>query len=220
MVSDDPAFETKAADIIGLYLKPPAHAAVFCVDERGRFRLSIDWIRFCPFRPAVPSATALNTFATVPSHFTRPWKLQSGEILGKTAQRHTSAEFVSFLREVVATQPAGKPIHLIADNLSAHKTPAARRGLPGCSFQRSPPLYPNLFVLAQSDRKLVRQTPTPRDLPRRLQLPVRPSVVKLLRYIPSHYNRTQLPPNPLDLPCQPPPLPENLFVVHSSVTVH
>jgi hypothetical protein len=35
MVSDDPNFETKAADIIGLYLHPPAHAAVFCVDEKS-----------------------------------------------------------------------------------------------------------------------------------------------------------------------------------------
>ena len=35
MVSDDPEFEKKAAAIIGLYLKPPAHAAVFCVDEKS-----------------------------------------------------------------------------------------------------------------------------------------------------------------------------------------
>jgi len=34
MASDDPEFEQKAADIIGLYLKPPVHAAVFCVDEK------------------------------------------------------------------------------------------------------------------------------------------------------------------------------------------
>ena len=47
---------------------------------------------------------------------------QSGEILGKTARHHTSAEFVGFLTDVAAFQPAGKAIHLIADNLSAHKT--------------------------------------------------------------------------------------------------
>jgi hypothetical protein len=33
MSSNDPAFEAKAADVIGLYLNPPAHAAVFCVDR-------------------------------------------------------------------------------------------------------------------------------------------------------------------------------------------
>ena len=47
---------------------------------------------------------------------------KSGQIIGSTASRHTSQEFVRFLQEVVATQPSGKEIHLIVDNLSAHKT--------------------------------------------------------------------------------------------------
>jgi transposase len=47
---------------------------------------------------------------------------RNGEVVGKTAQRHTSQELVAFLAEVVANQPCGKEIHLIADNLSAHKT--------------------------------------------------------------------------------------------------
>lgn len=47
---------------------------------------------------------------------------KTGEVLGKTADRHTSAEFVAFLTDIVANQPAGKEIHVIADNLSAHKT--------------------------------------------------------------------------------------------------
>ena len=47
---------------------------------------------------------------------------KTGEVLGKTATRHTSAEFVAFLTDIVAHQPRGKEIHVIADNLSAHKT--------------------------------------------------------------------------------------------------
>ena len=43
-------------------------------------------------------------------------------MLGKTAPRHTSAEFVAFLTDIVTNQPKGKEIHVIADNLSAHKT--------------------------------------------------------------------------------------------------
>jgi transposase len=43
-------------------------------------------------------------------------------VLGKTAARHTSAEFVAFLTDIVANQPRGKEIHVIADNLSAHKS--------------------------------------------------------------------------------------------------
>ena len=45
-----------------------------------------------------------------------------GEVIGKTVARHTSQEFVAFLTEVVAHQPAGTELHVIADNLSAHNT--------------------------------------------------------------------------------------------------
>jgi transposase len=43
-------------------------------------------------------------------------------VLGKTAERHTSAEFVAFLTDILINQPRGKEIHVIADNLSAHKS--------------------------------------------------------------------------------------------------
>ena len=50
----------------------------------------------------------------------------TGQVLAKTADRHTSAEFVEFLAEVVATQSAKTHIHIIADNLSTHKTAAVQ----------------------------------------------------------------------------------------------
>src|SRR5271166_5353839 len=47
---------------------------------------------------------------------------KTGQVLGQTAPRHTSAEFVAFLEQIVASLPEGRQIHLIADNLSAHRT--------------------------------------------------------------------------------------------------
>ena len=47
MASNDPDFERKAADIIGLYVNPPAHAAVFCVDEKTAIQVSIARTRSC-----------------------------------------------------------------------------------------------------------------------------------------------------------------------------
>jgi transposase len=47
---------------------------------------------------------------------------RTGDVLGKTTARHTSAEFVDFLGQIVASQPEGREIHIVADNLSAHKT--------------------------------------------------------------------------------------------------
>jgi len=63
MASDDPEFEEKAADIIGLYLKPPVHAAVFCVDEKSAIQRWIAWTGFCRFLPAGPNDMASSTTA-------------------------------------------------------------------------------------------------------------------------------------------------------------
>ena len=64
MVSDDPEFEKKAAAIIGLYLKPPAHAAVSVSMKRVPFKLLIVSIPSCPSLPDGPNVTDSNTFAT------------------------------------------------------------------------------------------------------------------------------------------------------------
>jgi len=47
-------------------------------------------------------------------------------VLGRTAARHTSEEFIAFLGDVVASQLVGREIHVILDNLSTHKTARVR----------------------------------------------------------------------------------------------
>jgi transposase len=121
--STDPDFEAKAADIIGLYLNPPAHAAVFCVDEKTAIQ-ALD--RRDPVLPMSPGRAERHGFEYV-RHGTlslyAALETQTGAVLGKTAARHTSREFVAFLTDLVASQPKRRAIHVIADNLSAHKTP-------------------------------------------------------------------------------------------------
>jgi transposase len=122
MASDDPDFEAKAADVIGLYLNPPAHAAVFCVDEKTAIQ-ALD--RLDPVLPLSPGRIERHGFEYY-RHGTlslyAAFNTRTGEVLGKTAQRHTSAEFVAFLADIVAHQPRRTDIHVICDNLSAHKT--------------------------------------------------------------------------------------------------
>jgi transposase len=122
MASDDQAFEDKAADIIGLYLKPPAHAAVFCVDEKSAIQ-ALD--RLDPVLPLSPGRAERHGFEYY-RHGTLSLygalNTQTGEVLAKTSARHTSAEFVDFLAKIVDSQLPGRQIHVIADNLSAHKT--------------------------------------------------------------------------------------------------
>jgi len=129
MASDDPDFETKAADIIGLYLNPPRHAAVFCVDEKTAIQ-ALD--RLDPVLPLSPGRAERHGFEYF-RHGTlslyAALDTATGRVHGKTAARHTSREFVAFLKEVLSLCPGNKHIHIILDNLSAHKTTAVREFL-------------------------------------------------------------------------------------------
>jgi transposase len=122
LTSDDPDFETKAADVIGLYLAPPTNAVVFCVDEKTAIQ-ALD--RLDPVLPMSPGRAERHGFEYKRNGTLSLYaalNVKTGSVEGMTAARHTSAEFLRFLDRVIATQPARKEIHLIADNLSAHKT--------------------------------------------------------------------------------------------------
>jgi DDE superfamily endonuclease len=122
MASDDPDFERKAADVIGLYVNPPQHAAVFCVDEKTAIQ-ALD--RLDPVLPLSPGRAERHGFEYY-RHGTlslyAALNTKSGKVLGQTAAHHTTEELVAFLGQIVALQPRGREIHIIADNLSAHKT--------------------------------------------------------------------------------------------------
>jgi len=122
MASDDPDFAKKAADVIGLYLKPPTNAVVFCVDEKTAIQ-ALD--RLDPVLPLSPGRAERHGFEYF-RHGTlslyAALNTQTGAVLGRTAAKHTSAEFVAFLAELEASQPQDKELHVVVDNLSAHKT--------------------------------------------------------------------------------------------------
>jgi hypothetical protein len=65
---------------------------------------------------------ALNIFVIGTLSLYAALNTRTGDLIGKTNARHTSAEFVDFLGQIVANQPEGREIHIVADNLSAHKT--------------------------------------------------------------------------------------------------
>ena len=129
MASNDPNFEEKAADIIGLYLNPPQHAAVFCVDEKTAIQ-ALD--RLDPVLPLSPGRAerhgfeyhrhgTLSLFAAL--------DVKTGKVEAKTTARHTSADFLAFLTDLVAKTRWAKEIHVILDNLSVHKTNAVQEFL-------------------------------------------------------------------------------------------
>jgi transposase len=192
MVSDDPDFETKAADIIGLYLHPPAHAAVFCVDEKTAIQALDRLDPVLPLSPGRAESHGFEYFRHGTLSLYAALETQSGEILGKTARRHTSAEFVSFLEDIVASQPAGKVIHVIADNLSAHKTKQVDAFLeahPNVRMHFTPTYSSWLNQVENWFAKIQRHV-----IARGVFSSLNDLRVKLLRYI-RHYNKTATPIN-------------------------
>ena len=122
MASTDPDFEAKAADVIGLYVNPPQHAAVFSLDEKTAIQ-ALD--RRDPILPLSPGRAERHGFEYVRNGTLSLYaalNTGTGQVLGRTAARHTSEEFVAFLGSIVAAQPRRQAIHIILDNLSTHKT--------------------------------------------------------------------------------------------------
>ena len=122
MASNDPEFETKAADIIGLYLNPPQHAAAFCVDEKTAIQ-ALD--RLDPVLPLSPGRAERHGFEYY-RHGTlslyAALNVKTGQVEGKAAKRHASADFIAFLTELIGKAKWAREIHIVLDSLSAHKT--------------------------------------------------------------------------------------------------
>ena len=124
--SNDPDFENKAADVIGLYMNPPQRAVVFCVDEKTAIQ-ALD--RRDPVLPMSPGRAERHGFEYVRNgtlSLYAAFDTKTGEVVGKTVKRHTSQEFVAFLKTLVAANRHKRQIHVILDNLSAHKAPIVK----------------------------------------------------------------------------------------------
>jgi len=187
MASNDPDFERKAADIIGLYVKPLQHAAVFCIDEKTAIQ-ALD--RKDPVLPLSPGRAERHGFEYY-RHGTlslyAAFNTQTGEVFGKTTPRHTSQEFVAFLEDLLAHQPKRKQIHVILDNLSAHKTKRVQQFLeehPNVHLHFAPTYSSWLNQIETWFSKIERDV-----IARGVFTSVKDLSRKLMRYI-RHYNKS------------------------------
>lgn len=122
MASNDPDFETKAAEILGLYLHPPQHAAVFCVDEKTAIQALDRKDPILPLSPGRAERHGFEYFRHGTLSLYAALDTRTGLVIGQTAERHTSQAFVAFLADLLTQVPATREVHVICDNLSAHKT--------------------------------------------------------------------------------------------------
>ena len=129
MASNDPDFESKAADIIGLYLNPPQHAAVFCVDEKSAIQALDRLGRRLPLSPGRAEKHGFEYYRHGTLSLYAALDVKTGKVQGMTSARHTSQDFVAFLEGLVKRTAWARQIHVVLDNLSAHKTKDVERFL-------------------------------------------------------------------------------------------
>jgi hypothetical protein len=120
MLSDDPAFEEKAADVIGLYLHPPQHAVVFAAEEKTAIQALERLDPILPLSPGRAERHGFEYYRHGTLSLYAALNAGTGEIVGQTVPRHTSEALLDFLGDLAASQPKRREIHVIADNLSAY----------------------------------------------------------------------------------------------------
>ena len=128
-VSNDPMFEEKVTDIVGLYLDPPDRAVVLCVDEKSQIQ-ALD--RTQPGLPLKKGRAATMTHDYKRHGTTTLFAaldVKSGTVIGDCMPRHRAKEFLKFLRQINTAVPARRDVHLVLDNYATHKTPEVKAWL-------------------------------------------------------------------------------------------
>lgn len=122
-LSTDPDFEAKLVDVVGLYLDPPAKAAVFCFDEKTQVQ-ALD--RTQPSLPMVRGRAGTMTHDYKRNGTTDLFaalNVATGQVIAQCRKRHTSADVLAFFKKIDKQVPRSLDIHVILDNLSAHTAP-------------------------------------------------------------------------------------------------
>ncbi|WP_454295826.1 IS630 family transposase [Salana multivorans] len=120
-LSNDPRFEEKLVDVVGLYLNPPDQAVVLCMDEKSSIQ-ALD--RTQPSLPIKPGRAGTMTHDYKRRGTTTLFaalEVATGKVIGQCLPKHRHEEFLKFLRTIDKNVPAGLQIHLILDNYATHK---------------------------------------------------------------------------------------------------
>ncbi|PZG74823.1 IS630 family transposase [Streptomyces sp. NTH33] len=128
-LSTDPQFIDKVRDIVGLYLAPPEHALVLCVDEKSQIQALDRSAPVLPMMPGMPERRTHDYLRNGTTTLFAALNVATGEVIGQLHRRHRAAEFKKFLARIDKEVPEGLEVHLVCDNYATHKTPAIQRWL-------------------------------------------------------------------------------------------
>jgi transposase len=128
-LSPDPLLIEKVRDIVGLYLRPPAHAVVFCVDVKPQIQALDRTAPLLPLQPGQPERRTHDYQRHGTTSLYAALNVQTGKVLGETFSRQRAREFRRFLAQLDAAVPARLEVHVILDNASPHRSAATGRWL-------------------------------------------------------------------------------------------
>ena len=123
--SPDPDFAAKVIDVVGLYLHPPEHAVVLCVDEKTQVQ-ALD--RTQPLLPTRPGQIERRTHdykrnGTVQLY--AALEVQAGHVISRVEEHHRSKEFIAFMSQLLRAYPTGE-LHVVLDNVKSHDSKEVR----------------------------------------------------------------------------------------------
>jgi transposase len=127
--SNDPDFEKKLTDVVGLYMNPPENAIVLCVDEKSQIQALERTQPILPILPGVPERQTNDYYRHGTTTLFAALDVLTGNVIGECKQRHTASEYISFLKKIDKGYTKKAVLHIIADNYATHKTPEVKKYL-------------------------------------------------------------------------------------------
>jgi len=149
-ISSDPEFAEKLEDIVGLYLNPPEHALVLCVDEKSQIQALDRTQPGLPLKRGRSQTMTHDYKRNGTATLFAALNAANGEVYGFCQERHRHQEWLKFLRLLDHAMPAHLDLHLIADNYATHKHPKVQRW-----FQRHPRFHMHFTPTSASWLNLV-----------------------------------------------------------------
>jgi transposase len=128
-VSPDPDLVEKIRDIVALYMNPPVAAVVFAVDEKPQIQALNRTAPTFPMLPTTPARATHDYERNGTCDLFAALDIASGTVITDIRSSHTSDDFIAFLNKVNRNVPPELDVHVVLDNLSAHKTPKVHRWL-------------------------------------------------------------------------------------------
>jgi transposase len=128
-VSNDPQFAEKLVDIVGLYLDPPDHAIVLCVDEKTQIQALDRTQKSLPIYPGRLQTMTHDYKRNGTTTLFAALNVAEGHVLAACKKRHRHQEWIDFLKQIDEGTPEDVDLHLIVDNYATHKHLKVRRWL-------------------------------------------------------------------------------------------